>query len=81
MFNATSMGLKLSFGKHKGRTIADVIKSDAQYILWLKHSNIMSFADHILTEAEAKNKPRTYSYRSGYSYSRYTKKKRKEEIK
>ena len=41
----------LTFGKHKGKTIAAVLKDEPSYILWLDAEEIVEFPDDVLSDA------------------------------
>ena len=38
----------LHFGKHRGKTVAQVLATDCQYILWLNRNHIKSFSKEII---------------------------------
>lgn len=57
-----------TFGKHKGETLVDVIREDAQYVLWLQDEGICKFTDKILDKADdAAQRQRIDYLRENYS--------------
>lgn len=42
----------LTFGKHKGEHVWEVLQVDPQYILWLDEQEIVEFPDDVIIDAE-----------------------------
>lgn len=42
---------KFDFGKHKGKTVREVIAKDPEYIFWLAENNIANFSQELLDNA------------------------------
>lgn len=40
----------LTFGKYKGESIADILETDAQYLVWLHDNSDFFELDHILLD-------------------------------
>ncbi len=41
---------ELGFGKHKGKTVAEVLDEDPSYIKWAIENNVTAFDDEVLDE-------------------------------
>lgn len=59
----TSTADKMAFGKHKGKTIAELLKSDPRYLLWLREERNKNNGDDFFSAgidsliAKANGKP------------------------
>lgn len=43
---------KFEFGRHKGKTVREVIEKDPSYILWLVEENAVEFPQEFIDSAE-----------------------------
>lgn len=45
---ALSLEDELDFGKHKGKTVREVLRIDSGYIIWCISSNVKTFANEVV---------------------------------
>lgn len=45
--SASELNALLCFGKYKGQTVEQVMRNDAQYLLWAEEQGILSFSDDL----------------------------------
>ena len=50
MSNYYGMCDELTFGKHRGRTVAEVLDLDPSYIRWAIENNVTMFDDEVIDE-------------------------------
>ena len=40
--------MRLTFGKHKGKTIEEVAAEHPSYIFWMSENNVMEIPEHVM---------------------------------
>lgn len=64
-------GTVLTFGKHRGETVRQVLRNDPSYILWLYQEHVASLPNDIVFKAEDAVADMDEAWSHDHNYSSY----------
>lgn len=62
----TAKHQEFTFGKYKGKTVREVLRTDPGYILWLHENDVVEFPEDLVIEAEENDDAQGYQFRVSF---------------